>query len=244
MVGPVALLVWRLVAGQDPQALGALFLDLWENGVSDGGPGAATMAWNSLALALGVALIKCATSVLAAFALVFFRLPFASVIFGALLLAMFFPVETRILPTFAVADDLGLLNTYAGMILPVTASGLGVLVLRQTLRQIPHELFEAARMDGAGPLRFLWDIILPLALPTMSALFAILFVLGWNQYLWPIMIATTSQGHDTLVRGMAYASIDAPAGLALAVLALVPPVIVVMILQPLLVRALFPGDQG
>lgn len=241
MVGPVVMLVWRVFAGMEPQLLWPLFVDLWYNGVSGGGIGAGAMMWNSLVLALGVATIKCTTSLLAAYALVYFRLPLRDLIFGILLLAMFFPIETRILPTFAVASDLGLLNTYAGMILPVTASGLGVLILRQFLQQIPTELFEAARIDGAGPMRFLIDFVLPISRPMIAALFAILFALGWNQYVWPIMIATTSPSHDTLVRGIAYASLNGQQGVALTLLALMPPVIVVIILRRQIGRAFNAG---
>jgi sn-glycerol 3-phosphate transport system permease protein len=170
-----------------------------------------------------------------------FRLPAREFIFGIILLSMFFPIETRILPTFAVVNELGLLNSYSGMILPVAASGLGVLVFRLFLQQLPGELLEAARVDGAGPMRFFLDIVLPLSMPMLAALFAILFVLGWNQYVWPIMISTTSQDHHTLLQGVAGLAIESRSGMALVILALVPPVVVFLGLQRFLVRGLTSG---
>ncbi len=241
MCGPVCLLLWQLLTALDLPELWALVQRVWRGGLSSAGIGAGAMMWNSLVLALGVAILKSAMSMMAAYALVFFRLPCSELIYGVILIAMFFPIETRILPTFAVASDLGLLNSYAGMILPITASGLGVLVFRQYMRQIPNEVMEAAQMDGAGPLRVLVDIIIPLSLPMIAAVFAILFVLGWNQYVWPIMITTTSQDHDTLVRGMAYSGFGGTAGMVLALLALVPPAIVVIGLQRWLMRGLTAG---
>lgn len=241
MTGPMLILLWRLVVGLNPAEIWAVFADLWVNGVSRSSIGASAMMWNSMVLALGIAILKCALSMLAAYALVCFRLRGANILFGAILLAMFFPIEARILPTFAVTTELGLQNTYAGMILPITASGLGVLVLRRFLLQLPPELMEAAQMDGAGPLRFLRDVVIPMSLPAMTALFVILFALGWNQYVWPIMVTTTSQSHDTLVRGMAYAGLGGRSGLALAFLALLPPTVLVIVLQRPLVRAMTAG---
>ncbi len=241
MTGPIAVLGWQLVAGVGVGNLWPLFRNLWENGVSSNSISAGAMMWNSLVLAVGVAALKCSVSMLAAYALVYFRLCYSNLIFAAILLAMFFPIESRMLPTFAVTSDLGLLNSYTGMILPVSASGLGVLVLNQFLRQIPVELMEAARMDGAGPMRFFFDTILPLSLPMMAALFAILFVFGWNQYAWPVIITTTSLTHSTLVSGMVYAGIGDPAGMALALMALLPPAVILLLVQRQLVRTLTAG---
>ncbi|MEM1285333.1 MAG: ABC transporter permease subunit [Pseudomonadota bacterium] len=241
MMGPVGLLVWQLAAGSDPSALWALFLDVWQGETRNGVLPASQMMLNSFVLALGIALIKCAVSMLAAYALVMFHVPGREILFGAILVSMFFPIETRILPTFAVVSELGLLNSYTGMILPVVASGLGVLILRLYLQHLPPELFEAARLDGAGPVRFFLDFVLPLSLPMLAALFAILFVLGWNQYVWPIMVATTSLEHSTLVRGMASLSVSSQAGLLLMLLALLPPALVFLALQRWLVRGLTAG---
>ena len=243
MTGPVLWLVWRLVAGLEAAEVAAVFAGLWRDGVSarGPGPGADTMLVNSLVLALGLAVVKGTSSLLAAYALVFFRLRRATLIYWLFLVTMFFPIESRIMPTFLVAGHLNLLNTYSGMILPIAASGLGLLVFRQYLLQIPAEVLEAARIDGAGPLRALWDIIIPLSGPMIAALFAITFVLGWNQYVWPIMMTTTSLEHGTLVHGMANAGFGGRKGMALAVLALVPPALVVIGLQRWLVRGLTTG---
>lgn len=241
MIGPLGFLVWQLVAGIALADLRYIFVRLWVDGPGGAAPGAARMMWNSLVLALGLVAVKGMASLLAAYALVFFRVPCNRLIYFAVLLALFFPIESRILPTFDVTADLGLLNSYAGMILPVAASGLGVLIFGQYLRQIPPELVEAARIDGAGPMRMFADIIVPLSMPMIAALFAILFVLGWNQYLWPLMVSTTGQEHDTLVRGMATAGLGGRTGLALALLALVPPAIVVVVLQRWMMRGLTTG---
>lgn len=236
MTGPVLILLAQL--DLRPAALAAVIAEVWESGTGGSGIGARAMFWNSLLLALGVAVIKCAASFGAACALVYWRVPGRELVYGVILLSMFFPIETRILPTFAVTHQLGLLNSHWGMILPITASGLGVLIFRQALQQIPIEIIHAARIDGAGPLRIIVDIVVPLTAPMIGALFAILFVLGWNQYVWPIMINTTSQEHDTLVRGIAYAGVGSQSGIVLALMALVPPVIPVVLLQRQLTRAL------
>ena len=241
MMGPVCLLGWRLMAGTGPGELWMILTDVWHGHAASAVLPASRMMLNSFILAIGIAVIKCATSMLAAYALMMFRLPGRAFIFGLILVSMFFPIETRILPTFAVVNELGLLNSHAGMILPVVAGGLGVLVFRLFLQQMPPELFEAARLDGAGPLRFLIDFVLPLSLPMLGALFAILFVLGWNQYVWPIMITTTSQDYDTLVRGMANLSIASQPGMVLVFMALIPPTAVFLLLQRFLVRGLTAG---
>jgi sn-glycerol 3-phosphate transport system permease protein len=250
MMGPVLLLVLASLnigailgpGGLDRNSWAALFEpynqvlfteDLFGNGVDGTG-----MLINSVIVAGGIAILKTGLSLLAAFALVCFRLRGATFLFGLILLPMFFPIETRILPTFIVTDDLGLLNSYSGMILPIVATGLGTLVFRQFLRQIPGELFEAAQLDGAGPIRFLVDILIPLALPMIAALFAMLFVLGWNQYLWPLMINTTAEEYYTIVRGIQRAGTGSSTGMALGVLAMLPPVAVMLVAQKWILRGL------
>ncbi|MDA7420443.1 ABC transporter permease subunit [Tritonibacter multivorans] len=241
MCGPVAYLLWQLVAGLSIAQIGQTFLDLWRDGLGSVGISGAAMMANSLVLAFGVAVVKLCHALPAAYALVWFRLPAPGLIYGAILIAMFFPVETRVLPTFLVTAKLGLLNSYTGMILPVAASGLGVLVFTQFMKQLPPALIEAARLDGAGPLRILWDIVIPMSAPMAASLFTVLFVLGWNQYLWPLMVATTSVEHDTLVRGISYAGAGSRAGLALALLAMLPPVLVLICAQRWMLRGLTVG---
>ena len=241
MCGPVVFVLWQLGAGLSAARVGQIFLDLWRDGLGSVGISGAAMMGNSLALALGVAVVKLCLALPAAYALVWFRLPAPRLIYGVILIAMFFPVETRVLPTFLVTAKLGLLNSYTGMILPVAASGLGVLVFTQFLKQLPASLIEAARIDGAGPLRILWDIIVPMSAPMAASLFTVLFVLGWNQYLWPLMVTTTSVDHDTLVRGISYAGAGSRAGLALALLAMLPPVAVLICAQRWMLRGLTVG---
>ena len=241
MCGPVAYLLWQIMAGLSLGQIGQVFLDLWFQGQGTVGISGAAMMTNSLVLAFGVALVKLCLALPAAYALVWFRLPAPGLIYGAILIAMFFPVETRVLPTFLVTAKLGLLNSYTGMILPVAASGLGVLVFTQFMKQLPSSLIEAARLDGAGPMRILWDIIVPMSAPMAASLFTVLFVLGWNQYLWPLMVATTSVDHDTLVRGISYAGAGSRAGLAIALLAMLPPVLVLIFAQRWMLRGLTVG---
>ncbi|GAB5445697.1 carbohydrate ABC transporter permease [Gymnodinialimonas sp.] len=234
MLGPPALL---LIAGFSPTALAELVAppsptsprpDLWQ------------LLGTSLVIATGVALVKTATSLLAAFALVFFRVPGAGVIFPLLILPLFLPIESRILPTILVTDALGLLNTYTGLILPVTATGLGTLILRQQLKQLPPEVVEAARLDGAGPWRVFIDIIVPLSLPILAALLAFFFVLGWNQYLWPLVANPSAPDRATVVSGIALLRIGSSASLTLAVIAMVPPLIVFAIAQRWIAKGLAP----
>lgn len=241
MVGPVAYLLWQLVGATSLGELAISAERLWRVGVTSAGPGAATMLINSLTLALGLALVKGSVALCAAYALVFLPMRGRSLLYGAILVSMFFPIETRILPTFVIANHMNLLNTYTGLVLPVAASGLGVLVFRQFFRQIPKELIEAARIDGAGPLRRLMDIVLPLSVPMIAALFAILFVLGWNQYVWPLLLSTARQDMATLVGGMSSAGSGSASGQMLALLALIPPGLVVLLLQRWLIRGLTSG---
>lgn len=241
MCGPIAVLLWQLVDGLTLGQVFQTFADLWQQGLGPIGISGAAMMVNSMMLAVGVAAVVTCLALPAAYALVLFRLPGAGMIYGAILLAMFYPIETRVLPTFLVTAQLGLLNSYAGMILPVAASGFGVLLFCQFLKQLPPAVIEAARLDGAGPLRILWDIVVPMSAPMAASLFAVQFVLGWNQYLWPLMVATTSMEHDTLVRGISYAGAGSRAGLALALMAMVPPVLLLIGAQRWMLRGLTAG---
>lgn len=241
MTGPVVVAVWMLLAQTGLAGFVTLVRDLWSDGPSRFGIPAREMVLNSLLIAVAVALLKTTVAVLAAYALIFFRLRFSRAIFLGVVVTLFLPIESRILPTFLVTNQLGLLNSYGGMILPVAASGLGLLVFHQFLQQFPPDVMEAARIDGAGPLRILIDMILPLSVPMIAALFAIVFVLGWNQYMWPIMVNTVGQDHDTIMRGMATAGVGSTRGLALALMALIPPGVVVLVLQRWLLQAIAAG---
>lgn len=198
------------------------------------------MLATSFVIATGVALVKTATSLLAAFALVFFRVPGANLLFALFLLPLFLPIESRILPTILVTDALGLLNTYTGMILPVAATGLGTLILSQQFKQLPPEVIEAARLDGAGPWRVFCDIIVPLSIPILAALLAFFFVLGWNQYLWPLVANPSAPDRATVVSGIALLRTGSPASLTLAVVAMLPPLIVFAIAQRWIAKGLAP----
>ncbi len=215
-----------------------------------GGPGVGPV-WRMLAvsaaMALAIALGKIAISILSAYAVVFFRFPFRRTAFWIIFVTLMLPVEVRIIPTYAVMADLHFIDTFQGLTVPLIASATATLLFRQTFVAIPDELLEAARMDGAGPLRFLWDVVLPVSAANLAALFVILFVYGWNQYLWPLL-AATSPRLDTVVIGIVkMIGIDTSTEwnkvMATAVLALVPPVLVVVGLQRWFVKGLTEGEK-
>ncbi len=207
-----------------------------------------TMLTNSLVMALVIAIGKISISMLSAFAIVYFRFPFRMTAFWLIFITLMLPVEVRIVPTFQVVSDLGLLDTYAGLTLPLIASATATFMFRQFFMTVPDELVEAARMDGAGPMRFFLDILLPLSRTHIAALFVILFVYGWNQYLWPLLI-TTRDDMQTIVIGIRkmITTTDAltewPVVMATAVLAMLPPVAVVIIMQKLFVRGLVETEK-
>ena len=180
---------------------------------------------------------------LSAFAIVYFRFPFRMAAFWVIFATLMLPVEVRIVPTFQVVAGFGLLNSYTGLILPLIASATATFLYRQVFLTIPDELLEAARIDGAGPLKFLWDIVLPLTRTSTAALFVILFVYGWNQYLWPLLV-TTEPGFYTIVRGIkgiATATDSEPVWnivMTVAILAMLPPIVVVVAMQKVFVRGL------
>ncbi len=202
----------------------------------------AFMMANSALMALLIAFGKIAISLISAFAVVFFRFPGRQLAFWAIFITLMLPVEVRIFPTFQVVSDLGMIDTYAGLIVPLIASATATLLFRQFFLTIPDEFVEAAKMDGAGPMRFFRDVVLPLSRTNMAALFVILFVYGWNQYLWPLLV-TTSGRVETVVVGMvrmigSEANTEWNIVMATAVLALVPPVVVVVLMQRWFVKGL------
>ena len=208
----------------------------------------ALMMWNSLVMAMVIALGKIAISLLSAFAIVYFRFPFRQLCFWTIFLTLMLPVEVRILPTFEVVANLGLLNSYGGLTIPLIASATATFLFRQFFLTVPDELLEAARIDGAGPLRFFRDILLPLSRTNIAALFVILFIYGWNQYLWPLLI-TTESSMTTVVMGINQMiapgedQTDWPVVMATTMLAMLPPVLVVVFMQRLFVKGLVETEK-
>ena len=203
--------------------------------VASGAP-VARMMWVSLVTALVITFGKITISLLSAFAIVYFRFPLKNFFFWMIFITLMLPVEVRIGPTYQVVSDLGMLNTYAGLTIPLIASATATFLFRQFFLTVPDELVEAARMDGAGPMRFLWDILLPLSKTSIAALFVIQFIYGWNQYLWPLL-ATTSEDMYPVVIGIKRMIAGGDAGnewnvvMATALLAMLPPAIVVVLMQ-------------
>jgi sn-glycerol 3-phosphate transport system permease protein len=199
-------------------------------------------------MACSIALGKIIISILSAYAIVYFRFPLRMVFFWIIFMTLMLPVEVRILPTFEVVAHLGMLNSYAGLSIPLIASATATFLFRQFFLTVPDELVEAARVDGAGPLRFFWDILLPLSQTNIAALFVIMFIYGWNQYLWPLLI-TTDESFYTIVMGiqrMVNVADEQPHWhlvMATTMLALLPPVLVVLIMQRLFIKGLVDTEK-
>lgn len=201
----------------------------------------------SLAMALAIAVGKIAISLLSAFAIVYFRFPLKNAVFWMIFITLMLPVEVRIGPTYEVISNLGMLNTYAGLTVPLIASATATFLFRQFFLTVPDELVEAARIDGAGPMRFFLDVLLPLSKTTMAALFVIQFIYGWNQYLWPL-IATTSEDMYPIVLGIKRAIfgevyVEWNVVMATAILAMLPPALVVMLMQKWFVKGLVDTEK-
>jgi sn-glycerol 3-phosphate transport system permease protein len=218
-------------------------------GLSDaGGVSAGRMLLNSLIMAVGITVGKIAVSLIAAYAIVFFRFRGRMVCFWLIFITLMLPVEVRILPTFDVAARLDLLNSYQGLILPLIASATATFLFRQIFLTIPDELLEAAKIDGAGPLRFFWDILLPVSRTNIAALTIILFIYGWNQYLWPLLMTTDAE-FTTVVIGISRMLNSGEARpvwdqiMGMAVLAMLPPVLVVLSMQKLFVKGLIEQEK-
>lgn len=222
---------------------------LWENYrnalLGSGKLGSTTnvvhMMWVSFVVAITITLGKIAISLLSAFAIVYFRFPFKMLCFWAIFLTLMLPVEVRILPTYKVVADLGLLNSYAGLSLPLIASATATFLFRQFFLTVPDELVEAARIDGAGPMRFFKDILVPLSRTSIAALFVIQFIYGWNQYLWPLLMTTSEDMYPVVIgikRMLAggEAAVDWNIVMATAILAMLPPTLVVILMQKWFVK--------
>ncbi len=195
------------------------------------------MLKNSLIIALGVAGFTTIISLLGAYAMVYFRLPLAGFLFWLTLATLLLPLESRFITTFLTTEALGLINTHIGMILPTLSVALGTLFFRQLFLSFPNEYLEAAKLDGAGPVRFFIDFILPLSWRRGGAIFVVTFMIGWNQYLWPLMIST-DESRYTLVRGIRLIGQESGPGMALIVLSILPPLILVLIFQRWFFQAL------
>jgi len=229
---------------------------LWENysqvlaaGTTKGvGAPVGRMMLNSLVMALAIAFGKIAISIVASFAIVFFRFPLRNFFFWMIFVTLMLPVEVRIIPTFKVVSDLGMINSYVGLTLPLIASATATFLFRQFFLTVPEELAEAARIDGAGPMRFFCDVVLPLSKTSIAALFVIQFIYGWNQYLWPLLI-TTDESMYTTVIGIKRMIVTGDAltewnlVMATAMLALLPPAAVVLLMQRWFVKGLVETEK-
>ena len=206
------------------------------------------MMWNSLVMALAIAIGKIVISMLSAFAIVYFRFPLRKTFFWMIFVTLMLPVEVRILPTYQVVASLGMVDTYAGLTLPLIASATATFLFRQFFLTVPEELAEAARIDGAGPMRFFVDILLPLSRTSIAALFVIMFIYGWNQYLWPLLV-TTREDMYTVVIGIKRmvaggdTLIEWQFVMATAMLALLPPAVVVLVMQRWFVKGLVDTEK-
>jgi sn-glycerol 3-phosphate transport system permease protein len=216
--------------------------------ISTNGEPVAAMMLNSLVMALAIAFGKIAISLPSAYAVVFFRFPLRRLCFWAIFVTLMLPVEVRIIPTYKIAADLGLIDTYPGLVLPLIASATATLLFRQFFLTIPDELVEAAKIDGAGPWRFLIHMVIPLSRTNIAALFVILFIYGWNQYLWPLLV-TNTPAMTTIVIGIRQmigngdAQTEWQLVMATALLAMLPPIVVVLAMQRWFVKGLIEPEK-
>jgi sn-glycerol 3-phosphate transport system permease protein len=244
----------EIVQAPMPLLPGSYMWETYRKALLGGGDGAgstapvAHMMWVSLVTALVITFGKISISLLSAFAIVYFRFPFKNFFFWAIFVTLMMPVEVRIGPTYQVVSDLGMLNSYAGLTIPLIASATATFLFRQFFMSVPDELVEASRMDGASPMRFFLDVLLPLSKTSIAALFVIQFIYGWNQYLWPLL-ATTSEDMYPVVVGikMMVAGGDSQnewnVVMATALLAMLPPAIVVMLMQKWFVKGLVDTEK-
>ncbi|MCP4563547.1 MAG: sn-glycerol-3-phosphate ABC transporter permease UgpE [Bosea sp.] len=242
-----------IINGQLPLYPGPHFFDNYYRILFVGTSGStrepvASMMLNSFVMAMTIAIGKIFISVLSAYAIVYYRFPFRMAAFWIIFVTLMLPVEVRIFPTFKIVSDLGMLDSYQGLAVPLIASATGTLLFRQFFMTIPDELLEASKIDGAGPFKFFKDTVLPLSLTTIAALFVIQFIYGWNQYLWPLLI-TTKDSMQTIVIGIRKMITTSDAltewqlAMATAMLAMLPPVLVVIAMQRLFVKGLVETEK-
>jgi sn-glycerol 3-phosphate transport system permease protein len=203
---------------------------------------------NSFVMAMVIAIGKIAISIISAFAIIYFRFPLKNFFFWMIFITLMLPVEVRILPTYKVVSDLGMLNSYVGLTLPLIASATATFLFRQFFMTIPDELAEAARIDGAGPMRFFFDVVLPLSKTSIAALFVIQFIYGWNQYLWPLLVTTDESMYTTVIgiKRMIAGGDSATEWnlvMATAILAMLPPALVVILMQRWFVKGLVETEK-
>jgi sn-glycerol 3-phosphate transport system permease protein len=206
------------------------------------------MMINSFVMAMVIAVGKIAISIISAFAIIYFRFPLKNFFFWMIFITLMLPVEVRILPTYKVVSDLGMLNSYVGLTLPLIASATATFLFRQFFMTIPDELAEAARIDGAGPMRFFFDVVLPLSKTSIGALFVIQFIYGWNQYLWPLLVTTDESMYTTVIgiKRMIAGGDSATEWnlvMATAILAMLPPALVVILMQRWFVKGLVETEK-
>ncbi len=206
------------------------------------------MMWVSLVSALVITIGKIAISLLSAFAFVYFRFPGRSLCFWLVFVTLMLPVEVRIFPTYKVVSDLGMLNTYAGLTIPLIASATATFLFRQFFLTVPDELVEAARIDGAGPMRFFKDVLVPLSATSIAALFVIQFIYGWNQYLWPLLMTTDESMYPVVMGikrmfGGGDAANEWNVIMATAILAMIPPTLVVLLMQRWFIKGLVDSEK-
>jgi sn-glycerol 3-phosphate transport system permease protein len=243
----------QTVLGRVPLWFGTRLVENYAHILSVGmGSGSAPLGvllFNSLVMAVAIAVGKIAISIISAYAIVYFRFPLRMVFFWMIFLTLMLPVEVRIMPTFKVVADLGMLNSYLGFTVPLIASATATFLFRQFFLTVPDELMEAARIDGAGPLRFFAYILVPLSRTNIAALLVILFIYGWNQYLWPLML-TTREGMYTIVMGLKRMVPTGDAAvaewnlvMAAVILAMLPPVVVVVVMQRWFIKGLIETEK-
>jgi len=244
----------EIIAVPMPLVPGGHLFESFRSALAGGSDGAgstapvARMMWISLVMALVITVGKIAISLLSAFAIVYFRFPLKNFFFWAIFVTLMLPVEVRIMPSYKVVADLGMLNSYAGLTIPLIASATATFLFRQFFLTVPDELVEAARIDGAGPLRFFKDVLVPLSATSIAALFVIQFIYGWNQYLWPLLV-TTSEDMYPVVIGIKRMIAGGDAAnewnivMATALLAMIPPALVVVLMQKWFVKGLVDTEK-
>ena len=237
-----------------PMLPGSNFWETYKTALFGGGSGpgssapVAHMMWVSFVTAMVITVGKIAISLLSAFAIVYFRFPFKGICFWLIFITLMLPVEVRIGPTYQVVSNLGMLNTYAGLTVPLIASATATFLFRQFFLTVPDELVEAARIDGAGPMRFFKDILVPLSRTSIAALFVIQFIYGWNQYLWPLLV-TTSEDMYPVVIGIKRMIAGGDTGnewnvvMATAMMAMIPPAMIVILMQKWFVKGLVDTEK-